>query len=106
MAEFTPGPWVWLKSYSGDYAELVHYVPNETFPNGQPKYVRVLDDGSAGGEYSNSIDPDGPDGMLVQAAPDLYAACQLMVDAITKPGTGPMTAFKAAKDAIAKADGK
>lgn len=80
MGKHTPGPWVWKKcdwwTKEGGYADLVSYVPGETFPSGSPKYFNIIDDGSAGGEYSPTIDVDGPDAALIAAAPDLLAACE------------------------------
>ena len=102
-ASHTPGPWEWHdRGY--DVFDLVHFVPGETFQNGEPRYIRVHSDGSAGGEYSADIDPDGPDGLLIQAAPDLLAACKLIVALDCEPGAyGLAESQAAARAAIAKA---
>jgi hypothetical protein len=52
----TPGPWKWVSMY-GSWDEL--HGPYED---------KVLDDGSASGEYSLAIDPESPDGVFVSAA--------------------------------------
>lgn len=70
----TKGPWVWLE-HDSEYSSLVHYT-GDKFPNGEPQYVTIADDGSAGGEYSQSINPKGPDGILIAAAPDLLEALE------------------------------
>ena len=64
----TPGPWEWHRSYG--WLLLVHYT-GDTFPNGERAYVQIADDGSAGGEYSPSIDVNGRNARLIAAAPDL-----------------------------------
>jgi hypothetical protein len=66
----TPGPWVW-HGHDG-FHELVHHLEGST--EGRPSYIRIHDDGSAGDEYSPSIDVNGPDGKLIAAAPDLLEA--------------------------------
>lgn len=58
-SKHTPGPWhwdgYWLKASDGTI---------------------VADDGSAGGEYTDTLTPDSPDGRLVAAAPVLLEACK------------------------------
>ena len=70
MKRVTPGPWVWCADPYGGH-RLISWVPGETFPNGSPRYMKVHDDGSAGGEYSPSIDVPGEDADLIAMAPDL-----------------------------------
>lgn len=74
MSKHTAGPWEWIDR--GEWHELVHYLPGETFKNSEPRYVRIHSDGSAGGEYGPDIDVSGPDARLIAAAPDLLAACK------------------------------
>lgn len=99
--QHTSGPWAWKRSR--DYAQLVHFVEGETYPNGDDKYVEVIDDGSAGGEYNATIDVDGPDARLIAAAPDLLYALQFVMSA---HGEQLTTAFEMAHEAIAKATGE
>jgi hypothetical protein len=72
MSDHTPGPWKWVNPYGNEY-KLVHFN-GEEFPNGEPRYIKIIDDGSAGGEYSPSIDVHGPDAHLIAAAPDMLKA--------------------------------
>lgn len=56
----TPGPWVWHHAYPDgdrrDYSTL------------QSGVARVLDDGSACGEYNKEIDPHGDDAAFIAAS--------------------------------------
>lgn len=69
MAEFkgTPGQWRWVKGYAEAYVLR---------SDSQSDYEYVIDDGSAAGEYSPTIDVNGADARLIAAAPDLLAALQ------------------------------
>jgi hypothetical protein len=78
MSNHTPGPWVWANPYDTEY-KLVHFN-GEKFPNGEPRYIKIIDDGSAGGEYSPSIDVHGPDALLIAAAPDMLEALKSVHD--------------------------
>ena len=71
MGQVTPGPWERDTGYAND--RLVSWVKGETFKNGDPRFVQIIDDGSAGGEYSPSIDVSGEDAALIAMAPDLAA---------------------------------
>jgi hypothetical protein len=76
----TPGPWEWVKhEFTGHY-DLVHIVPGEKTEDGDPVFVKILDDGSGCGEYAPEITPDSPNGRLVTTAPDLLAACKAALD--------------------------
>ena len=66
----TPGPWRWYGCY------LVQDIPGIDDPFSTPHGAPIADDGSAGGEYSATIDPAGPDGCLIAAAPDLLEAAE------------------------------
>lgn len=77
MKEFkgtrTQGPWKWHKrKYSSTY--FLANV-NETDDD-----YKVIDDGSAYGEYGASIDVDGADACLIAAAPDLLEALQEILE--------------------------
>ncbi|HZF98292.1 MAG TPA: hypothetical protein VEY92_08630 [Pseudoxanthomonas sp.] len=66
MTKHTPGPWEWVCKWAS-YSLVAS--------NGQT----VADDGSAGNEYSPSIDPgdngeSGANARLIAAAPDLLEA--------------------------------
>lgn len=67
----TAGPWHWHNC--GGYWLLVNGPREE--PGQYPSGLMVLSDGSAGGEYGQDIDPEGPDGKLVAASWDYRAAC-------------------------------
>ncbi len=71
VAQATPGPWEWAAIYAHGVHALVRWLPGETFPNGDPRYVQVHSDGSAGGEYGPDIDVTGPDARLIAMTPDL-----------------------------------
>ena len=73
LAECTPGPWEWAAIYQNDVHNLVHWVSGETFPSGDPRYIQVHSDGSAGGEYGPDIDVAGADARLIALAPELAA---------------------------------
>lgn len=99
----TPSPWVWLDR--GDHHDLVHFLPGETFANGEPAYVRVHSDGSAGGEYGPDVDVNGPDGRLLAAAPDLLAACEDMLHDLRQRAMPSPSCVHKVQDAVAKAKG-
>lgn len=88
----TPGPRKWVDH--GGYFSLEG-------PTGE----MVCDDGSAGGEYSRAVEPDGPNGRLLAAAPDLLAALRVLVGEMEIEGydTGGMSHAYAA---LAKAVGR
>ena len=57
----TPGPWRWRENYlevEGSY--------------GDPKrdWTVIADDGSAGGEYSQTLVPESPNGQFIAHAPE------------------------------------
>ena len=60
----SPGPWEW--SLYDEFGADLLAADGEV----------VLNDGMALGEYDRVIDPAGPNGRLVRAAPDLLAACE------------------------------
>ena len=96
-AKRAPGPWRWVDE--GGWWTLR-----------SPDGTIVCDDGSAGCEYCQAIDPCGPDARLIASAPDLLAACELLVDwyRTHQDGEGPArmdAVFVAARAAIAKATG-
>ncbi len=68
---WTPGPWEWMFDGSGPCAHLM--------PVGKLAYVDcdpIADDGSAGGEYGQTIDHKSPNARLIAAAPELYEALE------------------------------
>jgi hypothetical protein len=73
-AKHTPGPWEWKDQ--GGYYYLVAIGDYGAHPNGSKVEPMIADDGSAGGEYSPSIDVRGADARLIAAAPDLLEACE------------------------------
>ncbi len=60
----TPGKWEWKKNRRG-YHVLVHVCHGEAYPNGDTVEKQILDDGSAGDEYSPAIDVTGPDARFI-----------------------------------------
>lgn len=44
----------------------------------------IMDDGSAGGEYSRTIEPDSANAILILAAPDMYEALEFVKAFFTK----------------------
>ena len=105
MKAHTPGPWVWEALH--DYCTLVSYIAGEVYPNGTQKYIEVIDDGSAGGEYSPTIDVNGPDARLIAAAPDLLVALERLTIAMSRPAFDAErpNSLLQARAAIAKATG-
>ena len=102
MSAHTPGPWRWEER--NGYDVLVSCVEGEFYSNGDKQHVEVIDDGSAGGEYSASIDVDGPDARLIAAAPDLLEALKDLREAINSRGViDTVKALKKTDAAIAKA---
>jgi hypothetical protein len=74
MSNFTPGPWKW-ENDDGNWRlrALCDIEKNGTCPNFDGNDP-IVDDGSAGGEYSQTIDPTtSPNAPLIAKAPDLYA---------------------------------
>jgi hypothetical protein len=93
MSKHTPGPWAW-KFHSG------YYVLEGS------DGTEVLDDGSAGGEYGRAIKPDSPDGHLVQAAADLYAALADLVEAGEDCWGPDRPCVRVGREALARAEGR
>lgn len=62
----TPGPWCWLGCYLMQHC-MSKYNPGnqETNPYATPCGYPIADDGSAGGEYSETIDTSGPDAYFI-----------------------------------------
>ena len=89
-----PGPWRWDGSYL--------LAADSTI---------VCDDGSAAGEYNREIDPDGPNGKLIAAAPDLLAVmerCIAVLSTLETPGcirSGSPSLVKDCRAVVAKAKG-
>ena len=65
---YTLGPWRW-ESEGDRYWALK-----------SPEDKTIIDDGSACGEYSQTIDPSGEDARLIAAAPDLLEACSFALE--------------------------
>lgn len=79
MSAHTPGPWVWVEAYESAYlVPVVEYQKDPEFPGS----YAIADDGSAGGEYSQKIDPHGADATLIAASPDLLEACEAHMAAL------------------------
>ena len=92
---FTPGPWVWKTSpISG--SEYLGVDRNDS--------TRIIDDGSAGGEYLPVIASHHPNAHLIAAAPEMYEALQGMLAAWCGPKKSVIV--DQAKEALAKARGE
>jgi hypothetical protein len=87
LASATPGPWEWhaagldddgaLQPTNGEDDALFGHVSGAG-------WVRVLTDGSARGEYTQDIDPHGPDADLIAHAPTDLAALLALCDQLTR----------------------
>lgn len=78
LNDITPWPWRWIRN-DEDSTD-----PDETYIDGykivaKDGIITVMDDGSAGGEYSPRISPDDPDGILIERAPTDIALLLEMV---------------------------
>lgn len=89
----TPGPWKWHRHYYTDIGddppdEWTHesLAGPEFDPEGYPYKNRVMDDGSANGEYSVKIHSESPDGKFIAAArnalPELIARMRKLEAAV------------------------
>lgn len=99
-AEFTPGPWVWMTKDGNAFL-----VPEKTFKS-DPDFANleaIVDDGSAYGEYSNTIDYRSANAKLIAAAPDLYEA---LANLENDAGQIPEHAWNMVQAALAKARGE
>jgi hypothetical protein len=94
MTGHTPGPWVWVGRY---------LVPASAAGEDYPALFAVADDGSAYGEYTETLVPGSSDGRLIAAAPELLEALELMVEAYEHEASPHNPALLAARAAIAKA---
>ncbi len=72
MTKHTLGPWTWKNVEFFNYYELSNQ-----------KGEIICDDGSAAGEYGRKIEPDSPDASLIASAPDLLAALDDLIEAIS-----------------------
>lgn len=105
--QWTPGPWEWENDQGVYRLRAVAFIETGLGPifDGQDP---ILDDGSAGGEYEQVIDPASPNAVLIAAAPDLYKALEmLMPDAEAywiKTLAGSPAALQMAKAALLKAN--
>lgn len=98
MIKHTPGPWEWVCKWAS-YTLVAS--------NGQT----VADDGSAGNEYSPSIDPgdngeSGANARLIAAAPDLLDALQDALAAAECTTRFPDYVTSRIRAAITKATGE
>jgi hypothetical protein len=105
----TPGPWIWVgdELYAQD-AYRAHCASVETLQDppdwdnyiGRPEPIVETDSAYYG--------PRGDDRLLIAAAPDLFSACRAFVVAWEKSLQLEKTdvALRAAKAAIAKAEGR
>lgn len=81
--KWTPGPWRWHGNYllqdcpARDGGEGKEDNPFST-PCGHP----IADDGSAGGEYTETIDINGPDAKLIAKAPEMAEVLTELCNAI------------------------
>lgn len=62
----TPGPWRWTHEFPTDVGAHLYGAPGTP----EDPWPKILDDGSAGGEYTQSISGDDPDAQLIAHAPD------------------------------------
>ena len=72
MSKHTPGPWVWIDNPSGPWPKLIG--PDEE-----------------GGWIAMSSDPNGADGRLIAAAPELDAYRQYVEDNLERIERGGWT---------------
>jgi hypothetical protein len=96
---FTPGPWVWKTSpISG--SEYLGVDRNDS--------IRIIDDGSAGGEYLPVIESSHPNAHLIAAAPDMYAAASEVIAAWDFDEIGQIDEelINRLREALAKARGE
>jgi len=99
MAKPTPGPWHW-HSCGGYYVLCNDTVTQQgDYPNGI-----ITDDGSACGEYTPSIDVDGPDARLIACAPDLLEVCKIALPFLEANCIGADRP-RIVREAIEKAEG-
>lgn len=106
--QFTPGPWRWCGNYLMQDCPAKHKDSGdehgkETNPFSTPAGRPIADDGSAGDEYSPSIDTGGPDARLIAAAPELYTSLAQIVGEWGRPNTPK---WHRAEVALAKARGE
>lgn len=78
----SPAPWKWQRSDLGDYA----YVYSSTTLNtdeSEPYERRVMDDGSAYGEYSPTIEPGTPNAnFIIEARTDIPRLLRIVERAV------------------------
>ncbi len=72
--KWTPGPWKWETDGEG-VARLRQVGRMGTCPDFDG-LDPIVDDGSAGGEYGQTIEPNTPNARLIAAAPELYEALE------------------------------
>lgn len=110
MPNWTPGPWKW-ENYNGVWrlrsVAACERSSCPEFDGNDP----IVDDGSAGGEYSQTIDPTtSANASLIAAAPDLYAALQALREEIARypnlghEGSELLECMSDARAALAKAE--
>lgn len=94
-SKHTPEPWVWKPcgDFKPPYFELVG-------SDGQT----IIGDGSRRGEYEPEIEPNSPNGLLIAAAPEMYAVLKSMESVDDDPMANGDTRRKALLAAIAKAE--
>ena len=86
---WTPGPWRWVNHDGVAYLRAEANIAKSDTPDFDG-LDPIVDDGSAGGEYSQTIDPHtSPYAPLLAAAPDLYTALDDLTD-ITVCIDGPI----------------
>ena len=89
---YTPGPWAWVDN--GGCSTL----------KGKGGKT-VCDDGSAWGEYSQAIDPSGPDALLISKAPELVEMVRGLLKAHNS-GVHNHNLADDAQDLLAEIDGE
>lgn len=73
----TPGPWLWKRAPWGSH----WLVPAELDPDSVgPDYRPILDADPSGGEYFLALDPESPDGKLIEQASELLAVLKALME--------------------------
>ena len=79
---FTPGPWKWQVHAGVAYLRSIRNITRDPCPEFDG-LDPIIDDGSAGGEYTRTIEPDSPNAILIEHAPELYAVLEKVAPVIT-----------------------
>ncbi len=96
----TQGPWKWVQKYDYDFLTT----------NGvDDSCESIIDDGSAHGEYGQTIKADSPNALLIAAAPDMLEAlidCLNFYEYGLRADDPRQQSFLKAIESVEKATGK